>query len=156
MPGRLRPYAGAILAWPVPGNGMIIREGIPMHIKSAVAGGLMLLSALMPLHSARADMLEGTMQYDQVAGKMEFFDGSQWYYFASGLPLGACTAPGSMDYNTLLGSYQVCNGSLWVQVAGTLTLNVCLSSGTMDYRNSTFMVCNGLLWVDIKGAVVTS
>jgi hypothetical protein len=126
-----------------------------MHIKSAVAGGLMLLSAMLPLQSARADTA-GTMRYNQSAGKMEFFNGTQWYYMSAGLPVGACTQAGSMDYNALLSAFQMCNGSNWIQILGSLTLNVCLTPGMMDYRNSTFMYCNGLLWLDMKGAVVTS
>jgi hypothetical protein len=126
-----------------------------MNIKSALAGGVMMLSALLPLQSARADTA-GTMRYNATASKMEFFNGTQWYFFSVGLPVGACTQAGSMDYNTLLGAFQFCDGSNWNQILGGLTLNVCPTPGMMDYRNSTFMYCNGLLWLDMKGAVVTS
>lgn len=122
------------------------------HLVFAVLGIIALAGFSMRANALSA----GTMDYNTTAGRMSFYDGTQWYYFAAGLPGGACTSAGTMDFDTLLTSYKVCNGSQWTYVGGVVTLSVCSVPGQMDYNGSTFLVCNGLLWVNIKGLVVTS
>jgi hypothetical protein len=126
-----------------------------IHMKRIIfIAAFFILMSVMPVAANAATA--GTMEYNETAGRMQFYDGTQWYYFAAGLPGGSCSVPGQMDYDTLLSSYKTCNGSNWLYVGGLPTLSLCSQAGTMDYISSTFMVCNGLLWVNIKGVVATS
>lgn len=125
---------------------MLIRRIIKIFILT-----LMLQYAAM--QSAAANQA-GSMRYNDVSKRMEFHDGTGWFNFALGVPVGGCTREGEMDYDPLLGilgSYRYCNGSLWIQVLGVTTLDVCSSKAAIEVTGNKLQVCNGLFWVNIKG-----
>lgn len=116
----------------------------------------MIFTLLVLLPAGAQAVTAGTLDYNPTSGRMQFYDGVQWYSFGIGLPGGACTTPGQMDYDTLLSTYKTCNGSVWTYVAGIPTLSVCTKEAEMEYTASSFYYCNGLLWVNMKGLVATS
>jgi hypothetical protein len=151
----MHPHGGFVFALSALRGQQKTPKGQIMYRKRILRTIIPVLFALLFATAAQAQ-LAGTMQYNKSAGRMEFFDGLQWYYFAASLPAGSCSQPGSMDYNTLLNSFETCNGTVWTLVGGTVTLNTCPTPGMIDYIGSSFQYCNGLVWVDLRGPVVSS
>lgn len=104
--------------------------------------------------SAHAADIAGQRRYNYVTKKYEFYDGTNWYNFELGLPLGACVTEAEMEFSTLLNLYQYCNGTNWIRLVGTITLGVCPQVGLMDYFSNSYYYCNGLVWVNMKGLLV--
>ncbi len=123
-------------------------------MKRIILSAMFVFLAMMPSLAQAATA--GTLDYNTTTGRMQFFDGVQWYSFSIGLPGGACTTAGQMDYDTLLSTYKTCDGSSWTYVAGIPTLSVCTKEAEIQYTASSFYYCNGLLWVNMKGLVATS
>jgi hypothetical protein len=96
----------------------------------------------------------GERRYNFVTKKYEFYDGTDWYNFELGVPLGACTNEAEMEFSTLLSLYQYCDGTNWIRLVGTPTLSFCSQAGTLDYFSSSYYYCNGLVWVNMKGVLV--
>ncbi|MBU0858637.1 MAG: hypothetical protein KJ667_01750 [Alphaproteobacteria bacterium] len=97
------------------------------------------------------------MRYNNVSKRMEFHDGSGWFNFGLGLPVGACGKEGEMDFDpllTILGSYRFCNGTNWIQIVGLTTLALCSKKAAIEVSGNKLQVCNGTFWVNIKGAAV--
>jgi hypothetical protein len=115
--------------------------------------GIFLLIFAVSTHPSYADK-PGERRYNYATKKMEFYDGTNWYNFNLGVPLGGCTKEGEMEFNNLLSLYQYCNGSNWIRLIGSITLSGCSPKAKMDYFNNTYMYCNGLVWVNMKGLLV--
>jgi hypothetical protein len=96
----------------------------------------------------------GERRYNFVTKKYEFYDGTDWYNFELGVPLGACTNEAETEYSTLLGMFQYCNGTNWIRMVGTPTLSFCSQAGMMDYFSNSYYYCNGLVWVNMNGLLV--
>ena len=107
--------------------------------------------------SAQAAIQAGTRDYNFTTHQMQFYDGSNWYSFNIGIPLGVCTPAqeGAMDFDNVLAVYQVCNGTNWVKIVGIpIALAFCSNKGEMEFTGGTYRVCNGLLWTNIKGTLL--
>lgn len=113
---------------------------------------LPLLATILP-YPAMAQST-GEMHYSTPDTRYEFFDGSNWYDFDLGIPLGVCTKEAEMEFDTLLSTYKYCNGTFWIPVAGIVTLSVCTKKGEINFFNGTYHFCNGLLWVRMKGSLL--
>ncbi|MEZ5919354.1 MAG: hypothetical protein R3D66_05455 [Alphaproteobacteria bacterium] len=112
----------------------------------------LLLTIILP-YSALAQNT-GEMHYSTPDTRYEFFDGSNWYGFDLGIPLGVCTKEAEIEFDTLLSTYKYCNGAFWIPVAGIVTLSGCTQKGEVDFFNSAYHFCNGLLWVRMKGSLL--
>lgn len=112
------------------------------------------LFVLVAFSSAAFAYKAGERRYNYVTKKYEFYDGSDWYNFNIGLPLGGCTREAEFEFNNTLSLYQYCNGTNWIRLVGIPTLTGCSGKAKMDYFSNTYMYCNGLVWVNLKGAIV--
>jgi hypothetical protein len=124
-------------------------------IRKLTAGAFLLLLLQFLIANPAAAQQAGAMRYNGTTNKMEFYDGTGWYNFGLGLPVGSCSTPGTMDYDpllTILGSYRFCNGTSWIQIIGLTTLTPCAQKATIEVSGDKLQVCNGLFWVNIKGS----
>ena len=126
-----------------------------MHIRRAAALIILLLFVQCGGVQNASAQQAGSMRYNNISKKMEFHDGTGWFNFAIGVPVGGCSTEGAMDFDPLLGilgSYRFCNGTQWIEILGVTTLAICTKLGEIEVTGSKLQVCNGLFWVNIKGA----
>lgn len=109
------------------------------------------LALVLGGYSPAFSQVAGERDYNPVTNSLGFYDGEDWYNFASGLPTGFCSKEGEMEFNNLLSKYQYCDGSNWRVITGVPTLMLCSKKGAIDFINDTYMYCNGLLWMDMRG-----
>ncbi len=149
---RRRPCIDLSLAGRI--NGLDMR-GYAMFIQKVMRITIMATLLHCAVANAAHAQQAGTMRYNNVSKKMEFYDGDGWFNFALGVPVGACASEGTMDFDPLLGilgSYRYCNGANWIEILGVTTLALCVKLGEIEVSGNKLQVCNGLFWVNIKGA----